>query len=73
MAPGASAYVLPDKFRCDFRALRESTTVQVWLKNGFSRGAVVAIPNRSFAICKPGGGGVVNVSPIEPTLRAALV
>lgn len=77
LRPGASAYVLLDKFRCDLGSRRDSTSVQIGLEGSPVRSHPVALRGGGLfiSLCKPGlraEGRVVFVSPFEPTLRATL-
>jgi Protein of unknown function (DUF4232) len=75
LRPGASAYVLLDKFRCDVGDRRVSTRAQLWIGGASTHGHAVALSAMRIALCKPGipaEGRIVHVSPFEPTLAATL-
>jgi hypothetical protein len=75
LAPGASAYVLVAKYRCDLGIVATVTAVRVTMPvpDGatFTRHAAIGRPILSY--CRGGPrdpGQTVTVSPIEPTAQA---
>jgi len=79
LAPGAAAYVLVAKYRCDLGIVANATTIELTLPAGHgqvfaAREPVgVACPS-GLSFCRGGPhdpGQLVTVSPVEPTAQAA--
>ena len=78
LAPGASAYVLVAKYRCDLGTVRTAATIQLTVPAAgpipfVGREAVGGSGSLGLSYCRGGPddpGQVVAVSPIEPTQRA---
>ena len=78
LAPGASAYVLVAKYRCDLGIVRTATAIRLTLPGArgvsfAAREAVVSTGAMGLSYCRGGPhdpGQVVAVSPVEPTQGA---
>ena len=79
LAPGATAYVLVAKYRCDLGIVRNAATIGVTLPAGrgqvFAAREPVGVPGPpGLSYCRGGPhdpGQLVTVSPVEPTAQAA--
>jgi len=72
---GRSAWIVLNKYRCDRGDLRLARPVRIGLPGAPRTGRLVlAVPEGlNIAYCGKGDpGSIVHVSPLEPTLRAAL-
>lgn len=76
VAPGRSAFVVLNHYRCDRGSLRGATRVVIGVAGTHPVAAIVlrvADPYRVLSYCGAGDpGSTVAVSPFEPALRAAL-
>ncbi len=76
VAPGHSAFVVLNHYRCDRGSLRDATHLVIGSAGAHRAAAVVFTitdPYRRLSYCGAGDpGSTVAVSPFEPALRAAL-
>lgn len=71
MAPGASAYVTLNKYRCDTTDLMQATEARLTPPDLASSRTVSITDNVSMDYCGPGDpGSIVHVSPVEPSYQA---
>ena len=77
VAPGRSAFVLLNHYRCDHGGLRGAARVIIGVAETHPAAAIVlkvTDPYRTLSYCGAGDpGSTVAVSPFAPTLRATLV
>jgi len=73
IAPGASAYVTINKYRCDTTDLMQASEVILTPPDQASPRTVAIADNVPMDYCGPGDpGSIVHVSPVEPSYQATL-
>ena len=71
LAPGATAYVMINKYRCDLGDEGTAATLGLIPPDGTSTLTVTIAGLRDFSYCGPGDpGSTVDISPVEPTAAA---
>lgn len=73
LSPGGTAYVLINKYRCDFGTVDTAATLQLIPPDDSTALSLNIQDQMSENFCVPGGGGFsLAISPVEPSVQATL-